>query len=604
MSKKKKSLTLKDYFQISLWSLKINWEISPFITVVYFITTIFNNINSILYSFVIGVIIDTLIKLSNESIRDISSLIPLILYLGGIELLVIISNSLSRYCNRFKRRLTRSYLSRFEYEKINELGVQTIQLPEVTSKMQITHDWLWNIPDVSEIIVDLVSSLIRAIIAGIIVFRFSPWISLAILLVSILSYFQKKVYLKKDFEWQTSEKNVELTKKTWWIQHSLVSSDQIDEISLVGGFRFFDKKFRDFFDYFNKGFDKILKKEGISGFGIEILNLLVILGGSIQVFFMVLKQSISIGQTTFFLGTIKNFYGGISGLFSNIIYLRDIVLKVKEVYEFFNMESAIVDGNTKLERLITPPSIEINNITFKYPNSERSIFKNFSLIIHSGEKLAIVGENGAGKSTLVKLLCRIYDPQKGAILINGINLKEFSMNDWYKNIGVLFQDFNFYGNLTAGENIYIGKSVKKLDMKKIKIAAKNADAHDFIIKYKNGYDTIMNEKFKNGIRPSNGQQQKIAIARFFYRDAPFAIFDEPTSAIDAGSEYKIFNRIYKFFTNKTVVIISHRFSTVRSADRIIVIRDGKIIEEGTHKQLIELNKIYADNFRKQAEGYN
>jgi len=601
---KKKDLTLKDYLRISLWSLKINWDISPFITVVYFVTSIFNNLQGILYSYVIAVIIDTLIKLSSESITEIESLIPLIAYLGGIELLSIISNGLTRYCNRFKRRLTRSYLSRFEYEKINKLGVQTIQLPDVANKMQITHDWLWNIPDVTEVIVDLIATFIRGIVAGIIIFNFSPWISLGILIVSILSYFQKKVYLKKDFEWQTSEENMESAKKAWWVQHSLSSSEQIDEISLVGGFRYLDKKFRNFFDYFNKGFDKILRQEGISGFGVDILSIFVVLGGSVQIFLLVLRKSISIGETTFFLGAVKSFYGGVSNFFSNLIYLRDIVLKEKEVYEFFNLESSIKDGNIKLERLIKPPSIEIKNISFRYPNSNRDIFKNFSMSIKNGEKLAIVGENGAGKSTLVKLLCRIYDPQRGEILVNGVNIKDLKINDWYKNIGVLFQDFNFYGSLTVEENIYIGKSIKEIDRGMIKRSARNADAHDFIMKYKSGYQTVMNERFKGGIRPSNGQQQKIAIARFFYRDAPLAIFDEPTSAIDAGAEYKIFNRIYKFFNNKTVIIISHRFSTVRKADRIIVLKDGRIIEQGTHQELINRKGVYADNFRKQAEGYN
>lgn len=604
MSKKEKDLTFKDYINISLWSLKINWRISPFITVTYFLTTVFNNVQGILYSYVIAVILDSLIKLSSEGVGNIHSLLPLILYLGGIELLVIISNSLSRYCSRFKRRLSRSYLSRFQYEKINKLGVQTIQLPEIANKMQITQDWLWNIPDVSEALVNLVASFIRGIVAGVIVFGFSPWIALGILIVSILSYFQKRVYLKKDFEWQTSDKNMESQKKAWWNQHYLTNADSIDEISLVGAFRFLDKKFRDFFDYFNKGFDKILRKEGISSFGVEILNLFVILGGSIQIFLMVLKKTISIGETTFFLGTIKNFYGGISGFFSDLVFLRDIVLKEKEVYEFFNFGSVVIDGNTKLERLINPPSIKVENLTFKYPNSKNYIFKNFNLEIKNGEKIAIVGENGAGKSTLVKLLCRIYDPQEGQIIINGIDLKELSINDWYKNIGVLFQDFNFYGSLTAEENIYIGKSIKDIDKKRIKMAAKNADAHDFIMKYEKGYQTVMNERFKGGIKPSNGQMQKIAIARFFYRDAPLAIFDEPTSAIDADAEFRIFNRIYKFFNNKTVIIISHRFSTVRKADRIIVLKDGKIIEQGTHDELIKRKGVYADNFRKQAEGYN
>ena len=365
-----------------------------------------------------------------------------------------------------------------------------------------------------------------------------------------------------------------------------------------------DRKIKSFYDYFNGGYKKILQADTFTTFIVDLLNLFVVLGGSIQVFIMAFNRKITIGDTTFYIGTINNFYGGVSWLSAELVMFTDFVMKGKEVYDFFNLEPAVEDGSVKLERLTNPPSIEIKNISFHYPNSKRNIFDNFSLKISSGEKIAIVGENGAGKSTLVKLLCRIYDPQKGQILVNGKDLKELSLNDWYKNVGVLFQDFNFYGSLTVEENIYIGKSIKARDKKRIIESAKNADAHDFINKYKRRYQTVMSERFKGGIKPSKGQQQKIAIARFFYRDAPFAIFDEPTSAIDADAEYRIFNRIYNFFDNKTVMIISHRFSTVRNADKIFVIKDGKIIEQGTHEQLIKKDKVYADNFRKQAQGYN
>jgi len=328
-----------------------------------------------------------------------------------------------------------------------------------------------------------------------------------------------------------------------------------------------------------------------------------ILFGYMEVFGLLLGNQITIGDTTFLLTTITSFYNGIEGFSAEIVAFRDFVMKAKQVYGFFNLESVVSDGDFKLPRLEEPPIIEIKNISFHYPNSEKSIFKDFSLTIKKGEKIAIVGENGVGKTTLIKLISRIYDPQEGEILINGINLKDIKINDWYKNIGVLFQEYNFYGELTARENIYIGKSMKEIDEEKIIEAAKNADAHNFIKDYKYGYDTIMSERFDDGIRPSSGQRQKIAIARFFYRNAPVAIFDEPTSSIDAESEYRIFNRIYKFFENKTVVIISHRFSTVRNADRILVLHEGKIDEEGTHKELLKKEGRYFNSFSKQAKGY-
>jgi ATP-binding cassette subfamily B protein len=242
-------------------------------------------------------------------------------------------------------------------------------------------------------------------------------------------------------------------------------------------------------------------------------------------------------------------------------------------------------------------------MAFHYPNATKNIFENLNLTIRSGEKLAIVGHNGAGKTTLIKLLSRLYQVNSGSILINGENINDIKVNDWYKNIGVLFQDYNVYPHLSAAENIYIGRTSKQADMEQVKTAAKHADADEFISEYGSGYEQILSERYKGGIRPSTGQWQKISLARFFYRDASLVIFDEPTAAIDAVSEYKIFNRIYNFFSNKTVIIISHRFSTVRNADRIIVMDQGKIVEEGTHNQLMELGGTYAHAFKLQAEGY-
>jgi ATP-binding cassette subfamily B protein len=267
------------------------------------------------------------------------------------------------------------------------------------------------------------------------------------------------------------------------------------------------------------------------------------------------------------------------------------------------MEPERIDGTVRLERLRKPPKIEFRDVSFHYPTSEINIFEHLNLIIDSGEKIAIVGHNGAGKTTLIKLIAGIYQIQAGEILINGINIKDLKLDDWHKNMGVLFQDFNFYGFLTAEENIFIGRSRKNLNKLKIKKAADNADALEFINEFPNGFDQILGERFQGGIRPSTGQQQKIAIARFFYRNAPMAIFDEPTAAIDAVSEYKIFNKIYRFFKNKTVVIVSHRFSTVRNADRIIVMDHGKIVEAGTHETLMNHDHVYAHAFKLQAEGY-
>jgi ATP-binding cassette subfamily B protein len=216
--------------------------------------------------------------------------------------------------------------------------------------------------------------------------------------------------------------------------------------------------------------------------------------------------------------------------------------------------------------------------------------------------VALVGENGAGKSTLIKLLLRFYRPTSGQILINGIDLQDMAIESWYKQLATLIQDFNQYP-LTIAENIEIGRSSQKANIKLLKRAAKFGNVDQQVAGYEHGWETVLDSSFKKGVEPSGGQWQRVALARAFYRGAEMIILDEPTSAIDAKAEYDIFNNIFLHYKDKTALIVSHRFSTVRRANRIIVLDHGKIIEEGSHHQLMKKEGLYHDMFSKQAEGY-
>ncbi len=603
MDKKEKDVSFKEYFQIAFWSLKIVWGISPSLIIMSLLSEVVRNLRSLVNIYIFARLIDELIRMATTEGTQVRDLVPFLLIFLLVNLAFSALDELRHYSNRVLRTISRPYLQKLAYEKCNFLGPQTLELPEVANTHQKMQDWLNFIMEISGNVVRLISAFVKTAVAGSIILSQVPLVVPFILVLSIIYFFQRRYFFKKDFDWQTSDKHVTGRRKSYWTSGTIADTRFIGEVSITGAFNYLDSLFTKFFDYYNKGYMKIMKGSSLSGFFLSILSNIVILFGYLQVFALLLLDQISIGDTTFYMSSINNFYEGVESFFAEAIAFRDFVMKAKEVYNFFNLRPVVADGDIKIPRFEEAPSIEVKNISFHYPNDEKNIFDNFSLKIKSGEKIAIVGENGAGKTTLVKLLARIYDPQEGDIFVNDINLKDIKLNDWYKNIGVLFQDYNFYGHLNAEENIYLGKSVKELDKEKMIEAAKNADAHDFIQKYKDGYKTILSERFEDGIRPSNGQRQKIAIARFFYRNAPVAIFDEPTSAIDAESEYRIFNRIYKFFENKTVVIISHRFSTVRNADRIIVLHDGKIVEDGTHEKLMQNEGRYFSAFTKQAEGY-
>lgn len=314
---------------------------------------------------------------------------------------------------------------------------------------------------------------------------------------------------------------------------------------------------------------------------------------------MVIKGQISVGMLTFVIATYQKFNTDISGFFYDISWIWGNKKILEKFYIVQNWSNKIKSGSEKLPSDIKGIAISFKNVSFKYPNTDKWILKNVNFNINSDEDLAIVGKNGVGKTTLIKLILRIYDVTEGEILVNGVNIKEMDLDSYYKNIGILAQSFNQL-SVTAEDNIYVGNIDRPKEMSDIVDAAKQADIHNDIDKLSAKYQTFISREIKNGVQLSGGQWQKLAIARAFYRNAKLLILDEPTSAVDALSEEKIFDSIRANSKNKTTLIVSHRFATVRKAKRIIVIDKGKIVEDGNHDELMKANGLYACMYNTQA----
>lgn len=316
-----------------------------------------------------------------------------------------------------------------------------------------------------------------------------------------------------------------------------------------------------------------------------------------------LSGQITVGLLIFYMGALMQFSIALGELFRNLSAYYEDGLYLADLFDYFDLPTLVKPGSKRLNADGRAPHIEFRNVTFAYPDTEQPVLKNFNLRIEPGTHIALVGVNGAGKSTLIKLLCRFYDVTDGQILINGIDLRELDFESWYRQIGVLFQQFIQYEQLSVRTNIELGdvESIGKND--KVAQAIYKADADDFLSAYTQGLDTILDKSYEGGVNPSVGQWQRIALARAFFRDAPILILDEPTSAIDAMAEYEIFERLYGFSKDKTLLIVSHRFSTVRNAQIIHVLDNGQVIESGTHEALMQLNGQYAQAFEAQAQGY-
>lgn len=311
----------------------------------------------------------------------------------------------------------------------------------------------------------------------------------------------------------------------------------------------------------------------------------------------------TLGTLTFLANAIRDASSNLQQTFSTLSTIADQALFLTDLIAFFEMRPTI---ESKPNALPAPRPIqngfEFRNVSFRYPGSSRLVLNGLNFQLRPGERVALIGENGEGKTTIVKLLTRLYDPTEGQVLLDGVDLREYSLEDLYREIGVIFQDFMRY-EMTARENIAVGRIEQIDNLALLQQSAQKSMADEVVAKLPSGYAQMLGRRFEGGVDLSGGEWQKVALARAYLRDAQVLILDEPTSALDARSEYEVFQRFAELTTGKMALFISHRFSTVRMADRIVVLEHGKIAEEGDHDALTQLGGRYAEMFELQAASY-
>jgi ATP-binding cassette subfamily B protein len=428
------------------------------------------------------------------------------------------------------------------------------------------------------------------------------WIIAAILFTAVISGTAVRLrYTGKMYRWQREQTSTE--RQAGYLNWMLTDSSHAKEIRLFDLGPLFIRRFHDIRRKLRKGKLAIMRRRYLADFAAQTLATAAIYGSYAYVAYQAVGGKITYGDLVMYYQAFQRVQGSLQGILSSLAGLYEDNLFLSNLYEFLDLKRTVIEPVHA--RPMPQPmqrGIVLDRVSFQYPESSRKVFEDISLTIRPGEVVALVGENGSGKTTLIKLLCRLYDPTGGTITIDGVDLRQFETKALRREIAIIFQDYAHY-HLTARENIWFGNTALPPDHERVVTAARRSGADDVISALPHGYDTILGKWFENGEELSIGEWQKVALARAFIRDAQIIVLDEPTSSMDAKAEYEVFQSFRRLVSDRTAILISHRFSTVRMADRIFVLKHGTIIESGTHEELMDRQGVYADLFQKQAQAY-
>lgn len=430
---------------------------------------------------------------------------------------------------------------------------------------------------------------------------FSPWLIL-ILIITIIPAFLGEFYFNAEsyalsYQWTPQRRELD------YIRYVGASNVNAKEVKLFNLSRFLTERFREVSAAYYQQNKKLAIRRAGWGALLAAVGTAGYYGAYAFIGLETVKGTITIGSLTFLAGSFRQLKSSLEGILNRFTSISQGALYLKDFFQFFDLKPEVASPPKPLPfPTIIKQGFVFENVGFRYPSSEKWVFQNLNFTLKTGEKLAIVGENGAGKTTLVKLLTRLYDPTEGRILLDGRDLREYDLAELQHHIGVIFQDY-IRLMMTAQANIAVGDIDEINNLDRIATATERSLAASLIQRFPDGLKQVLGRHFSGGTELSGGEWQKIALARAYMRDSELLILDEPTASLDARAEYEVFQRFAELTKGKMALLISHRFSTVRMADRIIVIENGRLIESGSHEALMIKQGRYAELFQLQARGY-
>jgi len=581
--------------------LRILWDSGPSVVVLGLILRVIVSLVPVSLSWVSARIIDNI----NAVVHHTTTLSTYLWWLAGLEFAIAIIGSLvGRLIDYYDSVLADRYTRHVSIEVMrhaSQLDLQAYEDPVFYDRLERARVQATDRLGMIQSIGRLFQQAITTVSLSLAILLYSPW--LILLLVACLipaflgeSHFAFLSYAK-NFR-QTPVKRV-----LDYLRQLGGSKEAAKELKLFGLSAWLTRRFT---TLSNQIFDENMALNRRRLVAVSLLSLLSTAGyygAYVWVIWKTVTGVYSIGTLTFLMASIMNASNQISQMFSTLSSIADQALFLTDLLAFFEMRATVI---SKPDALPAPRPIqtgfEFRDVSFAYPGTSRIILEDLNFRLEPGERVALIGQNGQGKTTIVKLMTRLYDPTDGKVLLDGVDLRDYEVEDLCREIGVIFQDFMRY-EMTARENIAVGRIEYLEDLDRIERAAHKSLADEVIAKLENGYEQMLGRRFETGVDLSGGEWQKLALARAYLRDAQVLILDEPTAALDARAEYQVFKRFNELTVGKMALFISHRFSTVRMAERIVVLENGCIAEEGTHDQLIARGRQYAEMFELQASSY-
>ena len=532
--------------------------------------------------------------------HDVMPVLRIVLILLGLQLIDIILSAINQLLSARTYQDVYIYIRERVSMKYLQTPLSTREKREFADKFDRVKNFADSIPFVTSNIIGAITAIVSLVSVFVAMLTVSPAITLIVTLSAIPSaIITLKLSAKRRRNWREYTRDRRIA---WSIENKILNSNNALEIELNGLGNYLVKRMIKFNRQSQEQDIKDERKYLLPHFGSNMLETLVTYGILIYVAIEIIFEKLVIGQFFTVRTLLSQLSTSISSFFDYLTMVSESLVNATDYMEF--METPVKsNGSFKIQHT---PTIEFKGVSFSYPNTTAKALDNVNFKINPGESLAIVGENGAGKTTIIKLLVGAYEPSEGVILIDGQPFSEIDRESYLANLGALFQEYSRYEFATLGENVWFGNVSKKYNESAIESALEQADLATLASTYKKGLDQVLSKDFENEATTdlSGGQWQRLAIARVLYRSPNVLVLDEPTSAIDAKSENKIFHNIFEKQKGKTTIIISHRFSTVRRATHIIVLEHGKIIESGTHEQLVaKQHGVYKTLFEAQAEGY-